>query len=83
MKIAFITRSTLYKVHGGDTIQISETAKCLERIGVSVSIYRTNEKIDYEQFNLSLFQYHKTCRYIISYKKDKKTFCAFPYFNRS
>ena len=34
MKIAFITRSTLYSVPGGDTEQIVQTARFLKEMGV-------------------------------------------------
>jgi glycosyltransferase involved in cell wall biosynthesis len=55
MKIAFITRSTLYKVHGGDTIQILETAEGLRNLGIKVSIFLSHEKINYEDFDLLHF----------------------------
>jgi glycosyltransferase involved in cell wall biosynthesis len=55
MKIALIARSTLYKVLGGDTIQILETASHLRNLGLSVSVFLTNEKINYPQFDLLHF----------------------------
>ena len=55
MKIALITRSTLYKVYGGDTIQILETAEELRNLGIKVSIFLSHEKINYEDFDLLHF----------------------------
>jgi glycosyltransferase involved in cell wall biosynthesis len=55
MRVAFITRSTLFKVHGGDTVQVMETAKHLKTLGVSISVILTNEKINYSEFDLLHF----------------------------
>jgi glycosyltransferase involved in cell wall biosynthesis len=55
MKIAFITRSTLYNVPGGDTVQVLQTARLLRELGVSVDICMTNNKIDYSRYDLLHF----------------------------
>lgn len=55
MKVVFIVRSNLYKVNGGDTVQIQETAEQLMCIGVSVDIKLTTEKIDYSIYDLLHF----------------------------
>src|SRR6186997_2349757 len=52
MKVAFITRSTLYAVPGGDTEQILQTARFLRELGVEVDLFLTTEKIDYPQYDL-------------------------------
>ncbi|MEP7374666.1 MAG: glycosyltransferase family 4 protein [Chitinophagaceae bacterium] len=52
MKVAFITRSTLYAVPGGDTEQILQTARFLKELGVEVDLFLTTEKIDYAQYDL-------------------------------
>ena len=52
MKIAFITRSTLYTVPGGDTEQIVQTARFLKELGIEVELFLTTEKIDYSQYDL-------------------------------
>src|SRR5688572_4467333 len=52
MKIAFITRSTLYTVPGGDTEQIVQTARFLKESGVEVELFLTTEKIDYSAYDL-------------------------------
>jgi len=52
MKIAFITRSTLYSVPGGDTEQIVQTARFLKELGIGVELFLTTEKIDYSKYDL-------------------------------
>ena len=52
MKIAFITRSTLYSVPGGDTEQIVQTARFLKEMGIGVELFLTTEKIDYSKYDL-------------------------------
>ncbi|THU33536.1 glycosyltransferase family 4 protein [Niastella caeni] len=55
MKIAFITRSTLYSVKGGDTFQIINTARQLKQLGVEVDIKLTNQPVNYQQYDLLHF----------------------------
>ncbi|MDB5030238.1 glycosyltransferase family 4 protein [Mucilaginibacter sp.] len=55
MKVAIITRSTLYSVPGGDTVQAMETARHLTDIGVLAEIRLTNEVIDYANYDLLHF----------------------------
>jgi len=55
MKVAFITRSSLFTAKGGDTIQMQETARYLRNMNVDVQIRLTNEKINYEQYDLLHF----------------------------
>lgn len=51
MRIAFIIRSTLHTVPGGDTIQIEQTAKCLRELGVTVDVLLTNSRINYSGYD--------------------------------
>jgi len=55
MKIALITRSTLYAVPGGDTIQIGQTARELTELGVDADICLSNQRIRYEKYDLLHF----------------------------
>ncbi len=55
MRIAFITRSTLYEVPGGDTIQVMQTVKYLKKSGTDASIFLTNSPIDYSGYDLFHF----------------------------
>lgn len=54
-KVAFITRSTLYKVPGGDTVQIQQTAAHLAGLGIDCEIVLSNQKIDYSKYSLLHF----------------------------
>jgi glycosyltransferase involved in cell wall biosynthesis len=55
MRVAFITRSTLYVVKGGDTFQVAQTARHLEKLGITVDILLTHEAIDYDKYDLLHF----------------------------
>ncbi|HTI58383.1 glycosyltransferase family 4 protein [Mucilaginibacter sp.] len=55
IKVAFITRSTLYRVPGGDTVQVKETARHLQNMGISAEIKLADEDIDYDRYNLLHF----------------------------
>lgn len=55
MRVLFLTRSTLYKVYGGDTVQIEATAKYLRKLGVPVDIHLSDETIDYGPYDLIHF----------------------------
>jgi glycosyltransferase involved in cell wall biosynthesis len=52
MKVLFLTRATLYKVYGGDTVQIESTAKYLRKLGVAVDIRLSDEQIEYASYDL-------------------------------
>ncbi len=55
IKIAFISRSTLFTSPGGDTCQMEETAKNLRKKGVLVDIYLCKQSIDYTSYDLLHF----------------------------
>ncbi len=55
MKVAFITRSTLYSVPGGDTVQAVQTAKHLTFMGIKAEIKLANEHINYNSYDLLHF----------------------------
>lgn len=55
MKILFISRSTLFKDKGGDTVQVQNTAAYLGKINVNVDIRLCNEEIDYSAYDLIHF----------------------------
>jgi len=55
MKIAFIRRSTLYTVPGGDTVQVVQTAGQLIAMGISVDVLLSKDSIAYEQYDLLHF----------------------------
>ncbi len=55
MRVAFISRATVYSSPGGDTKQMDATAEALRRLGVAVDIFPTNERPDYRQYDLLHF----------------------------
>ena len=55
MKVAFITRSTLFDVPGGDTVQVVQTAKHLEERGITTDIKLSRDEIDYRNYDLLHF----------------------------
>jgi len=55
MKVALIARSTLYSVPGGDTIQVMETCRGLNELGVNAEIKLSSDAINYEAYNLLHF----------------------------
>ncbi len=75
MKVAFITRSTLYTAPGGDTIQIEQTARELIAIGVDVNILLSNQNIPYEKYSLlHFFNIVRPADILYHCKKAKKPF---------
>jgi glycosyltransferase involved in cell wall biosynthesis len=55
MKVAIITRSTLYTVPGGDTVQAMQTTRHLKYLGITANIKLANENIDYTEYDLLHF----------------------------
>jgi len=55
MKVAFITRSTLFDVPGGDTVQVVQTARHLEQLGIIADIKLSKDKINYTDYDLLHF----------------------------
>ena len=73
LKVAFIVRSTLFKVVGGDNLQAVNTASELNKLGVDVDIIRANEKIDYSKYDLlHLFNIIRPADHLKHIKKAKK-----------
>ena len=52
MKIAFIIRPNVFDVPGGDTVQMTKTATELQKLGVSVDVFTSGQKVDYANFDL-------------------------------
>jgi len=73
MRVAFISRNTLFTVKGGDTVQIIKTAAFLEKLGVKVDIYTSSQKIDYSAYDiLHGFNVIRPADLISHFKKFKK-----------
>jgi glycosyltransferase involved in cell wall biosynthesis len=53
MKVLMLSRATLFSAPGGDTVQITSTAKHLQKLGVEVDIRLANDKkIEYAKYDL-------------------------------
>lgn len=55
LRVALISRSTLYTVPGGDTVQAVQTARQLTELGVCVDIKLSSETIQYQLYDLLHF----------------------------
>ncbi len=55
LRVAFISRPTLFSVKGGDTVQMQNTATALRKLGVEVNIHTSDSRIDYGQYDLLHF----------------------------
>jgi len=79
IKVAMITRATLFTAKGGDTVQLVETAQALTAIGVIADIKLTNEIIDYNQYDLvHFFNITRPADILYHLKRSKKPFVVSP-----
>jgi glycosyltransferase involved in cell wall biosynthesis len=77
--VAMIARSTLYKVKGGDTIQIMATARHLRALGIAVDIKLTSDAIDYKRYDLlHFFNIIRPSDILYHIKKSHKPFVLSP-----
>ncbi|MEX6686383.1 glycosyltransferase family 4 protein [Danxiaibacter flavus] len=75
ISVALIGRATLYEAPGGDTVQIMQTADFLNRIGVKAEVRLTDEKIDYEAYDLlHFFNITRPADILFHIKKSNKRF---------
>jgi glycosyltransferase involved in cell wall biosynthesis len=75
MKVAFISRSTLYSAPGGDTVQIEQTARELTAMGVDTDILLSNQNIPYKNYSLlHFFNIIRPADILHHCKKAKKPF---------
>lgn len=75
MKVAFITRLNLYKIAGGDTVQIEQTARRLIDLGVEVDILKSVDVIPYEEYDLlHFFGIPRPADMVYHSKRAKKPF---------
>ncbi len=52
LKIAFIVRSTLFKIIGGDNVQVVNTSEELKKLGIQVDIFLAGESVDVNEYDL-------------------------------
>ncbi len=76
-----ITRSTLYTVKGGDTVQVLQTAKHLTKAGVDVSVHLADETIDYGLYDiLHFFNITRPADIWYHIRRSKKPYVVSPIF---
>jgi glycosyltransferase involved in cell wall biosynthesis len=81
MRIAFITRSTLYNAPGGDTVQSLQTARYLRKLGTEVDVFLTHTKIDYGKYDLlHFFGITRPSDILFHINKTEKPFAVSPIF---
>lgn len=79
MKVALITRSTLYSVKGGDTFQIINIARELKHLGIEADITLTNQPVQYQQYDLlHFFNIVRPADIVCHIKRSKKPFVVSP-----
>lgn len=79
MKIAVITRSTLYTVKGGDTFQIINTARQLKELGIDVDIKLAGQPVQYQQYDLlHFFNIVRPADIVYHINKSDKPFVVSP-----
>jgi len=75
MKVALITRSTLYTIRGGDTVQVEQTARGMADLGVDTEIVLSNQAIDYDRYDLlHFFNITRPADILYHSKKSNKPF---------
>lgn len=52
MKVALISRSSLFTVKGGDTTQVIKTAEGLTTLGIRADVFLSTDQIDYGSYDL-------------------------------
>lgn len=79
MRVALIARSTLYEVHGGITVQVEQTARHLRELGVDANIHLTDEKINYDQYDLlHFFDITRPANILYHIRRSAKPFVLSP-----
>lgn len=75
MKIAMIGRSSLFKVTGGDTIQMVRTSEALKRLGIESVIHLASDRIDYTSYDLlHLFNLLRPADHLAHIRKSRKKY---------
>jgi glycosyltransferase involved in cell wall biosynthesis len=75
MRVALVSRSSMYSIQGGDTIQVLKTAERLKKLGVKADVFRACEKIPYEQYDLMhYFNIIRPSDHLYHIKKSKKPY---------
>jgi glycosyltransferase involved in cell wall biosynthesis len=79
MRVALISRATLYNQPGGDTVQLQNTAATLNKAGIAADIRLTNEKIDYDRYDLlHFFNLTRPADILYHTKKGRRPYVVTP-----
>jgi glycosyltransferase involved in cell wall biosynthesis len=75
VKVLFISRATIFKDKGGDTVQLVNTANYLRKLGVEVDIKLCDENIDYATYDLlHFFNIIRPADILLHIEKSRKSF---------
>jgi glycosyltransferase involved in cell wall biosynthesis len=75
MRVALISRSSLFKVKGGDTTQMVKTSEELNKLGIETEIKIASEKINYEDYDLlHFFNLIRPADHLYHIRKSKKPY---------
>lgn len=81
MRVLFIARATLFRVRGGDTSQMVNTASYLGKLGVKADIRLCTEVIDYSQYDLlHFFNIIRPADILDHIKRSRKPYVITPIF---
>lgn len=79
MKVALITRSTLFTVPGGDTVQVKALAGRLEELGIQADIIGAGQRPDYDSYDLlHFFNITRPADILPHMQRSKKPFVLTP-----
>src|SRR5258707_1180147 len=79
MKTLLISRSTLFKSPGGDTIQVLQTARELVKLGITAEIKLADDEICYDKYDiLHFFNLTRPADILSHIRKSKKPFVVSP-----
>ncbi len=75
MRVGLIARNSLFTVRGGDTIQVLNTARELERHGVRADIHLAAQSIDYTQYDLlHFFNLTRPADHLLHARRSRKPY---------
>jgi glycosyltransferase involved in cell wall biosynthesis len=81
MKVAFIARSTLFTVRGGDTRQMEMTARYLRKLGIVADVFLSGQEIRYNEYDLlHFFNIIRPADIMIHVERSGKPFVISPIF---